>query len=459
MRLMTTVLAAWLVAVVVMCVGGVGAQGDDLTPEEVTRIKAKLEKDEQALDEAIGEVNVRIEMLKAEHVEVESLQSSMDAKHAEELQARAVAETELAAARLEVDRTREQIASMTRRTDELNLEISSMESVLKEIEASGKHARKNLEKPSLATVIDASSQRIDPGMRSSLSRLVHFVLVPALDGVLDHAEKYRSDLMRLPGFATRMTQLLVYGVLIFLVYLLLQTINHIRVRLARNALTGSMSFMSRVLLLCDCFCAAYWLMIVFWHVVLWCDPFAVLAMQGPTLFHAFQLCWLIGFSSFVSLRIANAAMSLDLGAVGELLSVIIVGYHHYVNSWAPSMGLSAPSSTTRSSLFYYVCYAWMFCAFSFVRIQELLPLKQVRGQAVPLYQWVQLIYARILGASSKHDELFDQPVGRITNSRAGGNSSASSVDTDSSDDDTEFFSVESYTSSADSDAEVRPFRK
>ena len=94
------------------------------------------------------------------------------------------------------------------------------------------------------------------------------------------------------------------------------------------------------------------------------------------------------------LRILVLASKMTLGALGELLAVIIVGHHFYVRVWQPAM----TDNQFQGTFFYYFCYAWLFTVFAYNRIQEFAPLKQLRGPSLPPNVWFNILKTRFMSS-------------------------------------------------------------
>lgn len=130
-------------------------------------------------------------------------------------------------------------------------------------------------------------------------------------------------------------------------------------------------------------------------LILFDDPLYVMKQRSPTPFFVFQLIACFSYVNFVLLRVLVLASKMTLGALGETLAVVVVGHHYYVRVWQPAI-LDLPF---RGTFFYYFCYAWLFSAFAYNRIQEFAPLKQLRGPKLPPLMWLRVLFARFTTSS------------------------------------------------------------
>ena len=133
--------------------------------------------------------------------------------------------------------------------------------------------------------------------------------------------------------------------------------------------------------------------------ILWTDPLHVLQHRTPVVFFVFQLSAFACYAFYVFLRVVVLAVKMTPGSLGELLSVIVAGHHYYVRVWQPSI----TDSYFQGTLFYYFCYAWLFAAFAYNRVQEFTPVTKQRGVSIGLLTWLQALYVRFIGGDDYLD--------------------------------------------------------
>lgn len=368
---------ALLVALVAVC-----AAEDDLqtmSSAELATLEKRLLKEVEDSDRSLGDLQKETEKLKLEQRAIdEEAEKLMGAKEWE-AQEKAKRDKQLEAAKSDVQLKQESISKMSLRVNQLRGQIGTLESRLKTLSKEKDITERRYHDPSLVDVVNSRSQGWSTVSRNVYNKTMTD-LVPVLSDMSKTASEYRRRVSKTSRALELAASALLYAFLVAAALTLRKIYTKVRGKLT----------ISRLLFLGDAFCACFWALILFCFCLVLDDPLYVIKQRSPTPFFAFQLIACFCYVNFVLLRVLVLASKMTLGALGETLSVVVVGHHYYVRVWQPAI-LDKPFHGT---FFYYFCYAWLFSAFAYNRVQEFAPLKQLRGPKLPPLMWLRVLFAR-----------------------------------------------------------------
>eukprot|EP00184_Porphyridium_aerugineum_P007527 CAMPEP_0184696848 /NCGR_PEP_ID=MMETSP0313-20130426/4014_1 /TAXON_ID=2792 /ORGANISM="Porphyridium aerugineum, Strain SAG 1380-2" /LENGTH=589 /DNA_ID=CAMNT_0027155563 /DNA_START=138 /DNA_END=1907 /DNA_ORIENTATION=- len=345
-----------------------------LSESEIHQLKLQMQAEEVLLERDIESLNKEIEDLKSTHSVLDESDKTLLTTQGENSERRKVIEAELMAAKRSMEENEEKMKAMVTQLERLGAEVASMEFELGNQENKTEKTRSlsmEAQEVSLKSWVKVTASQIS-GVKSAAMRSIMRLLIPSMDSVLDQVDMLQREMAHVPGPLIFIVQLVMYSFFAFSVYYSFFAIRKLRSKFLLN--------INKLIVVGDICSAVFWLLVLACYVMLgMVDPFQALASSSNTrLFLLFQLSWLWWYIAYVMLRVVNASKVMEMGAVGEVISVIIVGHHHYVESWAPLMtgtyNIHRHSKLRR--LFFYVCYAWLFCAYSFFRIHTMVNKKR-----------------------------------------------------------------------------------
>lgn len=311
-----------------------------------------------------------------------------------ELNEKARREKELEAAKEDVLAKQESISKMSVDVANLKDQIETLETRLLDLNREKDSSEKRFKDPTLVDVLESRSQRWSNVTRNVYHKALSDV-VPVLSEMTETAKSVRLRVSRTSRFLELLVSLIIYGFIIFAGIACYRIYSKVRGKLT----------IARLLFLGDTFCACFWTIMLLCFMILFDDPLFVLKQRSPTFFFVFQLVACFSYVNFVLLRVLVLASKMTLGALGETLGVIVTGHHYYVRVWQPAM-LDKPF---RGTFFYYFCYAWLFSAFAYNRIQEFAPLKQLRGPKLPFHIWLNVLFARFTRSNVPDGDIESRP--------------------------------------------------
>lgn len=346
----------------------------------------ELGKIEDALRQEVEQTNKELSTLKADTSQLHDEQVRIDkeaeqligAKHAEE-EEKAKRDKELEAAKTDVLAKQAAISKMSIRVTELKDQISSLERKLVQLSKEKIRTEQRYQDPSLTDVLDSRSQNWGSVSRNVYNKTKEN-LVPAFSEISAVARHYQHQVSRTSRALELVVSALVYGFLIGAAYITYTIYNKLRGRLT----------VDRLLFLGDAYCACFWVVILVCFFLLFDDPLFIVQQRSPRIFFLFQLITICSYISFVLLRVLVLASKMTIGALGETLAVVVVGQHYYVRVWQPSI----LDETFHGTFFYYFCYAWLFGAFAYNRVDQFSPLKQVKGAKLSPLANFRIMFAR-----------------------------------------------------------------
>jgi len=293
-------------------------------------------------------------------------------------------ESELATAKADVLAKQAAMADMLAKVEALKGQIGSLQSTLGVLEKERSATEARYAAPSLADVLDHKAAQWGSVSRGVYNKTMTSI-VPALEAGAAQASAVRERMNRASRGGAVAASVLIYG------FALLSVLGCLRVwKRVRGNLT-----VARLLFVGDAFCAAFWAVVITVYIGLGADPLFVLHNRTPGLFFAFQLASLCAYVGYVLLRVVVLAAHLTLSALGELLSVIIVGHHFYIRIFMPAV----TDAYVHGSAVYYVCYGWLFAAFAYSRAHEWAPLRQVRGEKLGALTSLSVAWRRFTRSS------------------------------------------------------------
>lgn len=381
LRLRVLLLTALLAAV--LCVP---ARADEIDDKLQAMSSADLAALEKSLHKQVEQQNNELEVMRKATERLKNEQKLID-DEAERLQGakkwemdqKAHREKELDTAKRDVQGKQESIRKMTVQVSSLKDQIGILEQRLKELNQEKDSTERRYNDPSLTDVLESRSQSWSNVTRNVYRKAITDV-VPVISEMSETARSYRRRVSRTSKALEILASLLIYGFVIIAALVTYRIYNKVRGRLT----------IDRLLFLGDTFCACFWSVMLVCFCIIFDDPLHVMKQRSPTPFFIFQLVACFSYVNFVLLRVLVLASKMTLGALGETLAVVVVGHHYYVRVWQPAI-LDRPF---RGTFFYYFCYAWLFSAFAYNRIQEFAPLKQLRGPKLPLSVWLNVLFAR-----------------------------------------------------------------
>lgn len=396
----------------VTAAGGVAAAAsDDLSAQSTEQLLA-LQED---LKGKIAVADETVENLKTSTADLRKQQAQLT-DEADQLLGAAewekteysAREKELADAKADVLAKQAAMTEMLAKVEALKGQIGSLQSTLGVLEKERSATEARYAAPTLANVLDHKAAQWGSVSRGVYNKTMTNI-VPAFNSASEQASELRQRINRSSRGGAIAASILVYG------FALLSLAGCLRVwKRVRGNLT-----VARLLFVGDAFCAAFWGVVLVVYVGLGADPLLVLHERTPGLFFVFQLASLCGYVGYVLLRVVVLAAHLTLSALGELLSVIIVGHHFYIRIFTPAV----TDAYVHGSAVYYVCYGWLFAAFAYSRIHEWAPLRQVRGEKLGGLTSLRVAWRRFTRSSIPDGEV-DPSVQGVDEDLGGGDHNA-----------------------------------
>lgn len=358
---------------------GEGQDLQSLSSAQLAEVERATLADVQESEKRLASLKAETDTLRAEERSItEQADKLQGAKNWEEEEKRKK-EKELDEAKQDVQLKQENIARTSQRVNELKDRIAKLQSLLRNLSAEKDVTARRFQKPSLKDVFDSRSQQWGDVSRNVYNKTLTN-LIPVFSEMSATARQYKNRVSNTSPILGFLASILLYSFLIGAAFTIHKIYSKVRGHLT----------ISRLLFLGDAFCACFWFLMLLCFCFLWTDPLIVIQGRSPRIFFVFQLVACISYVNFVLLRVLVLASKMTLTALGETLSVVVVGHHYYVRVWQPAM-LDRPFHGT---FFYYFCYAWLFSAFAFNRVQEFAPLKQLRGPRLPPLMWLRVLFAR-----------------------------------------------------------------
>ena len=362
-----------------VCYASVDDELQSMTSAQLARLERDLQEQVEQHTRQLTNMRKDTEHLKEQQKIIDEEAEKLQGAKKWELEEKEKREKELEDAKEDVYMKQESIQKMSVQVSTLKDQIDTLENKLKQLNREKENTERRYHDPSLLDVLDSRSQNWGNVTRNVYNKTMTDV-VPVLDEMRHTAQNVRRKVSQTSKFLELFASLLIYGFFIASVFITYRIYNKLRGRLT----------IPRLLFLGDAFCAAFWTVLLLCFAVLLDDPLYVMKQRSPTPFFVFQLVACFSYVNFVLLRVLVLASKMTLGALGETLAVVVVGHHYYVRVWQPAM-LDKPFHGT---MFYYFCYAWLFSAFAYNRIQEFAPLKQLRGPRLPPLMWLRVVFAR-----------------------------------------------------------------
>ena len=390
---------SFIIFVSVFCIFAIAhASVDDelqlMTSAQLARLERALHEQVEQHTKQLSNMRKDTEHLKEQQKLIDDEAEKLQGAKKWELEEKAKREKELEDAKEDVYMKQESIQKMSVQVSTLKDQIDTLENKLKQLNREKENTERRYHDPSLFDVLDSRSQNWGNVTRNVYNKTMTDV-VPVLDEMRHTAQNVRRRVSQTSRFLELFASLLIYGFFIVSAFVIYRIYNKLRGRLT----------IPRLLFLGDAFCAAFWTVLLLCFAVLLDDPLYVLKQRSPTPFFVFQLVACFSYVNFVLLRVLVLASKMTLGALGETLAVVVVGHHYYVRVWQPAM-LDKPFHGT---MFYYFCYAWLFSAFAYNRIQEFAPLKQLRGPRLPPLMWLRVVFARFTARGVPDGDIESSP--------------------------------------------------
>eukprot|EP00177_Eucheuma_denticulatum_P002923 GFKZ01005253.1.p1 GENE.GFKZ01005253.1~~GFKZ01005253.1.p1 ORF type:complete len:421 (-),score=61.23 GFKZ01005253.1:962-2224(-) len=372
----------------------VDEQLQSLSSAELAKLEKNLRKQVDEHDAELTAMRKDTERLKAEQKLIDEEAERLQGAKKWEMEEKISREKELEAAKEDVLLKQESILKMTAMVGELKDQIERLEKRLADLNREKDSTERRYQDPSLVDVLDSRAQNWGTVTRNVYNKTMTNV-VPVLSDMTETARSYRRNISRTSRALEFLVSFLIYTFVIVSCMVVYRIYNRVRGKLT----------ISRLLFLGDSFCACFWAIMLIGFCVLFDDPLFVMKANAPTPFFLFQLVACMSYVNFVLLRVLVLASKMTLGALGETLAVVVVGHHYYVRVWQPAM-LDKPF---RGTFFYYFCYAWLFSAFAYNRIQEFAPLKQLRGPKLPPLMWLRVLFARFTAKGVPDGDIESSP--------------------------------------------------
>lgn len=353
------------------------------------RALAEVDESKKQLEELRSQTSV----LKREQKDITSQAEKLQGARDWEADEKRKREKELDEVKKGVELRQHKLAEMTAHVRGLKKQIDELRIHLSNLTAQKESVSKRYRSPSIADVFDAQSEQWSKTSQN-VYRKTRDSLGPALN-TFSHIAQVRRRVKSWPAFDV-LASLLMYGFFVGAIVAAHKVYQRVRGHLT----------VPRLLFLGDTICACFWALMLLCYCFLWTDPLVTMQTRSPRLFFIYQLCALIAYTNFVFLRVLLLASRLSLSALGETLAVVVVGHHYYVRVWQPAV-LDQPIHGT---FFYYFCYAWLFLAFAYNRINEFAPLKQLRGEKLPPLVQLRVIFTRFFGEKVPDGDLESSPL-------------------------------------------------
>lgn len=358
---------------------------------------AKLEEatlgDVRKSEEELGSLRSEISILKQRQLTITEEQERTQGALQWEENEKKKRDAELQDAHNALNQKHEDIKKMADRVKDLKGQIVTLQDHLANLTKQNDKSVRRAMKPSLGEVIDARADGWNEVSKSVYKKTKTYVS-NGVSGAARFSEAYRNKVASSPTLDLLAT-LLIYGFFVLGAFAVQKVYTKVRGQLT----------IERLLFLGDAFCAGFWAVMLLCFCFLWMDPLVAVQARSPTIFFFFQLSALICYVNFVLLRVLLLASKLSLSALGETLSVVVVGHHYYVRVWQPAM-LDQPIHGT---FFYYFCYCWLFVAFAYNRLNEFAPLKQLRGEKLPPLMALKVLLKRFTAEGVPDGDLESRP--------------------------------------------------
>ena len=365
-----------------------------MTSAELAKLEKTLRLEVEEHDKELAEMRKDTDRLKGEQLAIDQESERLQGAKKWEEREKEKREKELEEAKNDVQLKQQSIQKMSEQVLQLKTQIGELEKRLKSLNEEKYSTERKLQKPGIVEVLDSRSQNWGNVTRQLYNKTKTDVL-PAFNDITEKARSYRRQVSRTSRFLEVVASICIYLFVIGAAFATYRIYTKVRGKLT----------ISRLLFLGDAFCAGFWLVMLLCFMVLFNDPLLVMKQSAPVPFFVFQLVACFSYVNFVLLRVLVLASKMTLGALGETLAVVVVGHHYYVRVWQPAI-LDKPFQGT---FFYYFCYAWLFSAFAFNRIQEFAPLKQLRGNRLPTSTWLRVLFARFTNRSIPDGDIENTP--------------------------------------------------
>lgn len=376
------------------CYATVDEHLQSMTSTELAKLEKTLQTQVHEHDVELETMRKDTQRLKAEQKVIDEEAERLQGAKKWELEQKQSREKELEKAKDDVLLKQESIAKMSVQVGDLKDQIDKLENRLQELNKEKDKTEKKYQDPSLVDVLESRSHNWGSVTRNVYNKTMLNV-VPAFSEITETARAYRRKVSRSSRALEFLVSLVIYGFVIGSGVAIYRIYNKVRGKLT----------ISRLLFLGDAFCAGFWAVMLLCFCVLLDDPPYVMKQNAPTPFFVFQLVACFSYVNFVLLRVLVLASKMTLGALGETLAVVVVGHHYYVRVWQPAI-LDKPF---RGTFFYYFCYAFLFSAFAYNRIQEFAPLKQLRGPRLPPLMWLRILFARFTAQNVPDGDIESSP--------------------------------------------------
>lgn len=382
------------------CAQSVDDQLQSMSSAELAKLERELQAQVEQHDKELDDMRKDTERLKSEQKAVDEEAERLQGAKKWELQEKLTREKELEAAKEDVLLKQESISKMAVQVSELKDQIDRLENRLRDLNREKDSTERRYQDPTLADVLDSRSHKWGSVTRNVYNKTMTDI-VPAFSSLSETARSYRRTVSRTSRALELGVSLLIYGFVVGAFVVIYRIYNKVRGKLS----------ISRLLFLGDAFCAGFWTIMLLCFCVLFDDPLYVMKQNAPKPFFVFQLVACLSYVNFVLLRVLVLASKMTLGALGETLAVVVVGHHYYVRVWQPAI-LDKPF---RGTFFYYFCYAWLFCAFAYNRVQEFAPLKQLRGPRLPPLMWLRVLFNRFTARGVPDGDIESTPYATTDN--------------------------------------------
>lgn len=365
-----------------------------MSSAELASLEKTLRRQVEDHDKKLSTLKGETEKLKDEQKAIDEEAEKLQGAKQWELDEKEKRDKELEAAKQDVLAKQESIEKMTVDVANLKEQIASLQTRLQELNHEKDTSEKRYRDPSLSDVLESRSHRWSNVTRNLYQKTITDV-VPAISDITETARSVRRRVSRTSKFLELLASLIIYAFVIFIIVVLYRIYTKVRGKLT----------IARLLFLGDACCACFWTVMLICFTILFDDPLLVMKERSPIFFFIFQVIACFSYVNFVLLRVLVLASKMTLGALGETLAVVVVGHHYYVRVWQPAI-LDKPF---RGTFFYYFCYAWLFAAFAYNRIQEFAPLKQLRGPKLPPQVWLNVLIARFTRSNVPDGDIESRP--------------------------------------------------
>jgi hypothetical protein len=383
MKLSWYSIACGAIAILLVHSGLVEAQNDPaanaLSTTELEELEKSLMQELAEKDRELRELKTTTTALRDEQEQIDTEAKQQQEEEMKEKIAKEKHEKELESVQKGIQEKQAAIGKMTIHVAQLGEHISKLERTLETLQSERLIVERRLKAPSLLDVLDTKSQNWSSVPRHVYFKAVHDV-APAISEITAVAMEYRHRVRHSSPMLEICVSFILYGFVVGSIYALSKIYSKVR---------GNFTI-DRLLFLGDSICATFWALVVFCFLVLWRDPIEMMQSRSPVLFFMFQIAAMCGYTCYVLLRVLVLGTDMTLTALGEALAVIVVGQHYYIRIWQPAIFDEAP----RGSLFYYVCYIWLFASFARCRVNQFHPLRQLRGSKLSTFTSLRIMLSR-----------------------------------------------------------------